>query len=110
MEDDTDLAWPALLSWAVDTELLAPLGYARCFVRTDFNQKTGQVHALDYTTAVSLSNVCTLDLEVAAPRALAIASTPRLNPRGCLILEQGVCPQGRLVKPSICRDPSIHIP
>ena len=33
MEDDTKVTWPALASWARDTELLEPLGFLRNFYR-----------------------------------------------------------------------------
>ena len=33
MEDDSKVTWPALASWARDTELLEPLGFLRNFYR-----------------------------------------------------------------------------
>jgi hypothetical protein len=41
MEDDTRLSWPALISWALDTEVLEPLNFTRCILRTEVDQPTG---------------------------------------------------------------------
>ena len=35
IEDDTEVLWPALLSWAIDTEALEPLNFQRGFYRTE---------------------------------------------------------------------------
>lgn len=41
IEDDTDVTWPALLSWAADTKVLEPLGFLRHFWRTEISNFTG---------------------------------------------------------------------
>lgn len=55
MEDDTKLSWPALLSWALDTEVLEPLNFTRCFVRTEIHASTGLPVVLDYKRTFSAS-------------------------------------------------------
>lgn len=47
VEDDTRVPWPALVSWAHDTAVLAPLGYQRNFYRTEFHPETGALMLLD---------------------------------------------------------------
>lgn len=37
MEDDTHFPWPQLVSWAMDTEVLEPLGFTRGIYRTEIN-------------------------------------------------------------------------
>jgi hypothetical protein len=47
IEDDTLVPWPAIVSWAFDTEVLAPLGFIRGFYRTEVDPTTGDVVMLD---------------------------------------------------------------
>ena len=35
IEDDTGLQWSALVSWALDQQVLEPLGFSRGFYRTE---------------------------------------------------------------------------
>lgn len=37
MEDDTAFPWSQLVSWAIDSEMLEPLGFTRGIFRTEFN-------------------------------------------------------------------------
>jgi hypothetical protein len=54
IEDDTHIPWPALVSWAFDTEVLAPLGFVRGFYRTEVNPTTGDVAMLDCVKPLNL--------------------------------------------------------
>jgi hypothetical protein len=47
LEDDTLVPWPALVSWAFDTEVLEPLGFMRGFYRTEVSPKTGDLVLMD---------------------------------------------------------------
>ena len=47
MEDDTRLSWPAVVSWALDTEVLAPLNFTRCIYRTEMDVESGGPNMLD---------------------------------------------------------------
>jgi hypothetical protein len=47
LEDDTHVPWPALVSWAFDTEVLEPLGFLRGFYRTEVSPMTGDVVLFD---------------------------------------------------------------
>jgi hypothetical protein len=47
LEDDTLVPWPALVSWAFDTEVLEPLGFMRGFYRTEVSPMTGELVLLD---------------------------------------------------------------
>ena len=42
------MTWSALTSWALDTEVLAPLNFTRCFFRTEIHPDTGDPHVLDW--------------------------------------------------------------
>jgi hypothetical protein len=67
IEDDTHVPWPALVSWAFDTEVLEPLGFVRGFYRTEISPKTGDVVFLDITGRVTESQW---------NRSIQIASAP----------------------------------
>jgi hypothetical protein len=67
LEDDTLVPWPALVSWAFDTEVLEPLGFMRGFYRTEVNPKTGDVVLLDVTGRV---------VESHWKRSIQVASSP----------------------------------
>jgi hypothetical protein len=47
LEDDTLVPWPALVSWAYDTEVLEPLGFMRGFYRTEVSPMTGELVLMD---------------------------------------------------------------
>jgi hypothetical protein len=47
LEDDTLVPWPAMVSWAFDTEVLEPLGFMRGFYRTEVSPKTGDLVLMD---------------------------------------------------------------
>jgi hypothetical protein len=48
IEDDTFISWPSLVSWALDSEVLQPLGFMRGFYRTEVNADTGELVMLDH--------------------------------------------------------------
>lgn len=56
MEDDTKLSWPVLVSWALDTEVLEPLGFTRGFFRTDFSPATGKLVMMDVAHRVNITS------------------------------------------------------
>lgn len=61
MEDDTLLTWTAIISWARDTVVLEPLGFIRCFYRTEIS-KNGIPILNDYSFPLNLSTTHTIDL------------------------------------------------
>jgi hypothetical protein len=67
LEDDTLVPWPALVSWAFDTEVLEPLGFMRGFYRTEVHPTTGDVVLLDVTGHV---------VESDWKRSIRVASSP----------------------------------
>eukprot|EP00667_Euglena_gracilis_P010063 EG_transcript_10233 len=89
LEDDTLLRWPAVVSWAMDTEVLAPLGFARGIARTEFHRTTAALLLFDNTYPVNLTAARRkLDAFTAAPAAFcAVAqrygglSCPGRDPR-----------------------------
>jgi hypothetical protein len=48
MQDDMRVTWPALVSWAVDTRLLEPQNFTRCFFRSEVIPTNGGVSLLDW--------------------------------------------------------------
>lgn len=62
MEDDTRLSWPAVVSWALDTEVLAPLNFSRCIYRTEIDAKTGGSNMLDWASPLNLTCESTLNM------------------------------------------------
>ncbi len=52
VEDDTLVPWSSLVSWAIDTEVLEPLGFTRGIFRTEINH-TGQRSLNDFFTDVA---------------------------------------------------------
>lgn len=73
MEDDTRLSWASLISWALDTEILEPLNYTRCFYRTEIYAMSGKRVMLD-ARACNITSVCKFDA-MSAPPAAAYASS-----------------------------------
>jgi hypothetical protein len=55
MEDDTRLDWPAVVSWALDTEVLEPHNLTRCFYRTEVHATYGTPALLDWRAPLNLS-------------------------------------------------------
>eukprot|EP00667_Euglena_gracilis_P012411 EG_transcript_12744 len=55
LEDDTLLPWSALVSWAIDTEVLAPLNFTRGIFRTEFRPTDGELVLLDVYLSMNLS-------------------------------------------------------
>lgn len=62
MEDDTRLSWPAVISWALDTEVLTPLNFSRCIYRTETDVETGGSNILDWTRPLDLTYENTLNV------------------------------------------------
>lgn len=62
MEDDTRLSWPAVVSWALDTEVLAPLNFTRCIYRTEVDVETGGGNMLDWSSPLQLDYSNTLNV------------------------------------------------
>ena len=56
LEDDTKFSWRALVSWACDTEALAPLGFQRGIYRTEISPITGDFVLLDPIAPFNLSD------------------------------------------------------
>jgi hypothetical protein len=48
------MTWPALVSWAVDTRLLAAYNLTRCFFRTEVRPADGGLAMLDYRHAIDV--------------------------------------------------------
>lgn len=48
LQDDCRVSWPALVSWAVDTRLLEPQNFTRCFFRTEVRPSDGGVFVTDW--------------------------------------------------------------
>lgn len=77
MEDDTRMPWPSLVSWALDTQLLEPFNFTRCFYRTEFDPKNGQLRLLDYRQGIDVrasSQMVKLDMLRDAPASFSAAS------------------------------------
>jgi hypothetical protein len=47
-QDDTRMTWPTLVSWAIDTRVLAPWNFTRCFYRTEVDPQSGGFRLMDY--------------------------------------------------------------
>ena len=60
IEDDTRLSWPALISWALDMEVLEPLNFTRCIFRTEVDHKIGRTNIVDWMVLVQLRDENTL--------------------------------------------------
>lgn len=73
LEDDMRLEWPALVSWALDTEVLEPLNLTRCFYRTEVEPEHGKIMMLDWTHPLQLSKVNMLALERINEPALVVS-------------------------------------
>lgn len=61
MEDDTHFPWPQLVSWAIDTEVLEPLGFTRGIYRTEINEK-GAPSMCDMVVNLVNNLGCTMNL------------------------------------------------
>jgi len=62
MEDDTRLDWPAVVSWALDTEVLEPNNLIRCFYRTEVDASKGTPAMLDWSSPMKLRDKNLLDV------------------------------------------------
>jgi hypothetical protein len=62
MEDDTRLDWPAVVSWALDTEVLEPNNLIRCFYRTEVDASTGTPNMLDWSSPMKVTDENVLDI------------------------------------------------
>ncbi|WIA23248.1 hypothetical protein OEZ85_000019 [Tetradesmus obliquus] len=60
MEDDTRLTWRTLVSWAIDTNLLAAFNVTRCFFRTEVRPADGGLMLMDYFGAIDVRG-CTCE-------------------------------------------------
>lgn len=85
MEDDTFLSWPAIVSWALDTQLLQPLKFTRCFYRTEVHHATGTKVMLDWETKENLTESPTVDVMSVDKRSRAryLALSQQLRNEGC---------------------------
>ena len=84
MEDDTRLSWPAVVSWALDTEVLAPLNFTRCMYRTEVDIQTGGPNLMDWTsTPLRLTYKNTLNLSLNADFARVQARLQDAGRCGC---------------------------
>lgn len=61
MEDDTEISWPAMLSWAVDAAVLAPRGFQRGFFRTEVRYNGDEI-LLDAAEVINMTNVSSVSL------------------------------------------------
>jgi len=67
MEDDTRLNWPTVISWALDSEVLAPLNFTRCIYRTEVDMETGGFNMMDWIeTPLFMTNKNILDMTLDA--------------------------------------------
>lgn len=55
LEDDTDVPWVAIKSWALDSAVLEPLGFMRGLVRTEFHPNDGVTALLDVVQPLNVS-------------------------------------------------------
>lgn len=55
LEDDTDLTWGAMQSWALDTAVLEPLNFTRGFIRTEYGLE-GRRMAMDATDIMRVAS------------------------------------------------------
>lgn len=62
LEDDQLFSWPTLVSWALDTEVLAPLNFTRCIYRTEVDVETGESNMGDWRTPVKLTHENTINV------------------------------------------------
>ena len=62
MEDDTRLDWPAVVSWALDTEVLEPINLTRCFYRTEVDASKGTPNMLDWQFPMKVTDENILDM------------------------------------------------
>lgn len=61
LEDDTLVPWPTLVSWAIDTEVLEPLGFTRGIFRTEFNNN-GNLSLNDLVTDLANFLGCSMNI------------------------------------------------
>lgn len=81
--DDTRISWPTLVSWALDTEVLAPLDFTRCIYWTEVDVETGQRNMMDWTSILRLTHDNTLDLSLSAEYARVQARLQDAGTCGC---------------------------
>ena len=64
IEDDTRLSWPAVVSWALDTEILEPRNMLRCIFRTEVGASDGRPAMLDWIKPLNLNKANVLDVQI----------------------------------------------
>lgn len=79
MEEDTRLSWPALISCALDTEVLEPLNFTRCIFRTEVDHKIGRTNIFDWMVPVQLRDGNTLRV-VDTPAYKQVTGRLKKNP------------------------------
>lgn len=55
LEDDTDVSWGVMQSWARDTAVLEPLGFKRGLVRTEFHPDDGRAALMDVMERINIT-------------------------------------------------------
>ena len=67
LEDDTRLSWTMVISWAIDSEIMEPLGFTRCFYRTEVSPDTGNPNLLDWKFSHNITKFPLLDISKTNP-------------------------------------------
>lgn len=67
MEDDTYITWPVIVSWALDTQVLQPLNFTRCFFRTEIHHITGLKVLLDWELKENVTSMQAIDVKTLTP-------------------------------------------
>lgn len=86
MEDDTRLTWPVLVSWAIDTQLLAEHNYSRCIYRTEVDKTAGFIRLMDYEHGIDTCVRARVDV---ASSAAYTTLAQRLQGKACGRLPNG---------------------
>ena len=89
-EDDHRITWPALVSWAIDIEILEPLGFTYCFYRTEVSQENGSFNLLDWTHSHNLTESPLVDMQALSPSAFR-RTEERTRNSSCGILPNVEC-------------------
>ena len=81
MEDDTHFPWPQLVSWAIDTEVLVPLGFTRGIFRTEINE-AGKPSMNDMVVNLMQELGCTMNLteDASSPNYVKSIDVSTLSP------------------------------
>jgi hypothetical protein len=90
-QDDTRVTWPALVSWAIDTRLLAPWNFSLCFYRTEVDPKSGGLRLMDYRHGLDVVHNTTnmiLDMATLDPARYA-QQAHELQNRSCGVHSSG---------------------